>query len=276
MATIGFIGGGNMAASLIGGLIKSGYTAADMIVIDPSDTVRETLSKKFNIRVNTDINAADNCEIIVLAVKPQVLKTVCQQLASIQIRDSLIVSIAAGVRSTDINHWLIQGQATTEQAIVRCMPNTPALLQCGVSGLFANDSVSDNQKQQAENILQAVGLVVWVDKEEQIDAVTAVSGSGPAYFFLLMEAMKNAGEELGLPANVAQQLVLQTALGAAKMATESNLTPEELRKNVTSTGGTTEQAILSFQSANFSTIVLNALEAANSRSISLANELGSK
>ena len=276
MATIGFIGGGNMAASLIGGLIKSGYTAADMIVIDPNDAVRETLSKKFNIRVNTDINAADNCEIIVLAVKPQVLKTVCQQLASIQIRDSLIVSIAAGVRSTDINHWLIQGQATTEQAIVRCMPNTPALLQCGVSGLFANDSVSDNQKQQAENILQAVGLVVWVDKEEQIDAVTAVSGSGPAYFFLLMEAMKNAGEELGLPANVAQQLVLQTALGAAKMATESDLTPEELRKNVTSKGGTTEQAILSFQSANFSTIVLNALEAANSRSISLANELGSK
>ena len=276
MATIGFIGGGNMAASLIGGLIKSGYTAADMIVIDPSDAVRETLSKKFNISVNTDINAADNCEIIVLAVKPQVLKTVCQQLASIQIRDSLIVSIAAGVRSTDINHWLIQGQATTEQAIVRCMPNTPALLQCGVSGLFANDSVSDNQKQQAENILQAVGLVVWVDKEEQIDAVTAVSGSGPAYFFLLMEAMKNAGEELGLPANVAQQLVLQTALGAAKMATESDLTPEELRKNVTSKGGTTEQAILSFQSANFSTIVLNALEAANNRSISLANELGSK
>jgi len=276
MATIGFIGGGNMAASLIGGLIKSGYTAADMIVIDPSDTVRETLSKKFNIRVNTDINAVDNCEIIILAVKPQVLKTVCQQLASIQIRDSLIVSIAAGVRSTDINHWLIQGQATTEQAIVRCMPNTPALLQCGVSGLFANDSVSDNQKQQAENILQAVGLVVWVDKEEQIDAVTAVSGSGPAYFFLLMEAMKNAGEELGLPANVAQQLVLQTALGAAKMATESDLTPEELRKNVTSKGGTTEQAILSFQSANFSTIVLNALEAANNRSISLANELGSK
>jgi len=276
MATIGFIGGGNMAASLIGGLIKSGYTAADMIVIDPSATVRETLSKKFNIRVNTDINAVDNCEIIILAVKPQVLKTVCQQLASIQIRDSLIVSIAAGVRSTDINHWLIQGQATTEQAIVRCMPNTPALLQCGVSGLFANDSVSDNQKQQAENILQAVGLVVWVDKEEQIDAVTAVSGSGPAYFFLLMEAMNNAGEELGLPANVAQQLVLQTALGAAKMATESDLTPEELRKNVTSKGGTTEQAILSFQSANFSTIVLNALEAANNRSISLANELGSK
>jgi pyrroline-5-carboxylate reductase len=276
MATIGFIGGGNMAASLIGGLINAGYTAADMIVIDPSDAVRDTLSKKFNISVNTDITAADNCEIIVLAVKPQILKTVCQQLAGFQTRYSLIVSIAAGVRSTDINRWLTQEQTTTEQAIVRCMPNTPALLQCGASGLFANESVSDKQKQQAENILKAVGLVVWVDKEEQLDAVTAVSGSGPAYFFLLMEAMKNAGEELGLPTNVAQQLVLQTALGAARMATESELTPEELRKNVTSKGGTTEQAILSFQSANFSQIVLNALEAANNRSASLADELGSE
>ena len=276
MATIGFIGGGNMATSLIGGLISAGYTAADIIVIDPSDAVHDTLSKKFNIRVNTDINAVENCEIIVLAVKPQILTAVCQQLASIQTSYSLIVSIAAGIRSTDINRWLTQEQTTTEQAIVRCMPNTAALLQCGASGLFANDSVSDKQKEQAENILKAVGLVVWVDKERQLDAVTAVSGSGPAYFFLLMEAMKNAGEELGLPSNIAQQLVLQTALGAARMATESDLTPAELRKNVTSKGGTTEQAILSFQSANFSTIVLNALEAANNRSASLADELGSE
>jgi pyrroline-5-carboxylate reductase len=276
MATIGFIGGGNMAASLIGGLINAGYKAADMIVIDPSDAVRDKLSTRFNIDVKTEINAVDNCEIIVLAVKPQILKTVCQQLASIQTRFSLIVSIAAGVRSTDINRWLSQEQTTTEQAIVRCMPNTPALLQCGASGLFANGSVSDKQKQQAENILQAVGLVVWVDKEEQIDAVTAVSGSGPAYFFLLMEAMEHAGKELGLSTHVAQQLVLQTALGAARMATESNLTPAELRTNVTSKGGTTEQAILSFQSANFSEIVFNALEAANNRSISLADELGSE
>lgn len=276
MATIGFIGGGNMAASLIGGLINAGYKAADMIVIDPSDAVRDTLSTRFNIDVKTEINAVDNCEIIVLAVKPQILKTVCQQLASIQTRFSLIVSIAAGVRSTDINRWLSQEQTTTEQAIVRCMPNTPALLQCGASGLFANGYVSDKQKQQAENILQAVGLVVWVDKEEQIDAVTAVSGSGPAYFFLLMEAMEHAGKELGLSTHVAQQLVLQTALGAARMATESDLTPAELRTNVTSKGGTTEQAILSFQSANFSEIVFNALEAANNRSISLADELGSE
>jgi len=276
MATIGFIGGGNMAASLIGGLINAGYTAADMIVIDPSDAVRDTLSKKFSISVNTDVNAVNNCEIIVLAVKPQVLKTVCQQLANIQTRYSLIVSIAAGVRSTDINRWLTQKQATTEQAIVRCMPNTPALLQCGASGLYANNSVSDKQKLKAENILKAVGLVVWVDKEEQLDAVTAVSGSGPAYFFLLMEAMQHAGEKLGLPTAVAQQLVLQTALGAARMATESELPPADLRNNVTSKGGTTEQAILNFQSANFQEIVFNALEAANNRSISLADELGSE
>ncbi len=155
------------------------------------------------------------------------------------------------------------------------MPNTPALLQCGASGLFSNALVTNKQKQQAEEIMQAVGMVIWVDNEEQLNAVTAVSGSGPAYFFLMMEAMQQAGEKLGLTKEIAQQLVLQTALGAARMATESDLSPAELRQKVTSKGGTTEQAILSFQSANFQQIVLRALEAANNRSISLADELGS-
>jgi len=154
------------------------------------------------------------------------------------------------------------------------MPNTPSLLQCGASGLFANKQVSDGQKQQAENIMQAVGIVIWVSSEDQLNAVTAVSGSGPAYFFLMMEAMQQAGERLGLSTEVAQKLVLQTALGAARMAIESDIPAAELRKNVTSKGGTTEQAILSFQSADFQQTVLNALTAANDRSISLAEELG--
>ena len=206
-----------------------------------------------------------------LAVKPQLLKQVCQQLDATRQNGCLFISIAAGIKSTDIDGWL-----NGAQSIVRCMPNTPALLQCGASGLFANDAVSEQQKQQADKIMKAVGIVIWVDNEQQINAVTAVSGSGPAYFFLMMEAMQHAGEELGLSGDIAQQLVLQTALGAARMATENNASPAELRKMVTSKGGTTEQAILSFQSADFQKIVSDALSAANDRSISLADELGSK
>jgi len=215
------------------------------------------------------------CDTVVLAVKPQLLKMVCQQLDASKYRNNLFISIAAGVNSSDINRWLSRNNMD-KQAIVRCMPNTPALLQCGASGLYANEQVSEMQKQQAEEILQAVGLVLWVSSEEQLNAVTAVSGSGPAYFFLMMEAMQQAGEKLGLPAEIAEKLVLQTALGAARMATESDVSPAELRQRVTSKGGTTEQAIASFQSADFQQIVFRALEAANNRSISLAEELGSE
>jgi len=269
MPGIGFIGGGNMAGSLIGGLINAGYSAASIMVSEPDETRLQTLKDHFKVKVSLDNNKTLNCEIIILAVKPQLLKTVCQQLDRSKMNNSLFISIAAGVRSTDINRWL-----NNNQAIVRCMPNTPALLQCGATGLFANELVSDKQKQQAEKIMQAVGITIWVDSEGQLNAVTAVSGSGPAYFFLMMEAMQQAGEKLGLTAEIAQQLVLQTALGAARMATESDSSPTELRQKVTSKGGTTEQAILSFQSANYQQIVLDALSAANNRSISLADELG--
>ncbi len=274
MPTIGFIGGGNMAGSLIGGLISAGFSASNITVAEPDEIRRQKLSQQFNVYTSAENNDTLNCEIIILAVKPQLLKTVCQQLDSSKISESLFISIAAGVKSTDINRWLNNNQ-NNNHAIVRCMPNTPALLQCGVSGLFSNELVTDKQKQQAEQIMQAVGIVLWVDNEEQLNAVTAVSGSGPAYFFLMMEAMQQAGEKLGLATDIAQQLVLQTALGAARMATESDLSPAELRQKVTSKGGTTEQAILSFQSADFQQIVLNALEAARNRSISLADELGS-
>lgn len=294
MPTIGFIGGGNMAGSLIGGLISAGFSASDITVAEPDETRRQNLSQQFNINTSAENKTTLNCEIIILAVKPQLLKTVClhlgQQSDSSKTSESLFISIAAGVKSTDINRWLTNKKSnnksnskndnqgpdqTSSHAIVRCMPNTPALLQCGASGLFSNALVTNKQKQQAEEIMQAVGMVIWVDNEEQLNAVTAVSGSGPAYFFLMMEAMQQAGEKLGLTKEIAQQLVLQTALGAARMATESDLSPAELRQKVTSKGGTTEQAILSFQSANFQQIVLRALEAANNRSISLADELGS-
>ena len=276
MPKIGFIGGGNMAGSLIGGLINSGHLATDIIVNEPDETKGKALTVKFNVCTGADINILDDCEIIVLAVKPQILRTVCLQLAGNPTDNRLFISIAAGVKSTDINRWLSQNDTSRQQAIVRCMPNTPALLQCGASGLFANESVTDTQEQQAENVLNAVGLVIWVENEDLLNAVTAVSGSGPAYFFLLMEAMQKAGEKLGLTTDIAQQLVLQTALGAARMVTESDTPPADLRKNVTSKGGTTEQAILSFQSVDFQEIVFQALKAANDRSISLADELGSK
>lgn len=260
-----------MAGSLIGGLLNADFSASNITVTEPDETRLQALHNQFNINISTDNNVTLDADIIILAVKPQLLKIVCQQLDKTKINNPLFISIAAGVKSTDINRWL-----GSDQAIVRCMPNTPALLQCGASGLFANEFVSDEQRQQAEKIMQAVGMALWVDMEEQLNAVTAVSGSGPAYFFLMMEAMQQAGEKLGLTADVAQQLVLQTALGAARMATESDSSPAELRQKVTSKGGTTEQAILSFQSADYFQIVFDALEAANDRSISLADELGSE
>jgi len=271
MATIGFIGGGNMAISLIGGLVNAGTSPSDITVAEPDENQRNALQERFGTNTTADNKTTLPCDVIVLAVKPQLLKQVCQQLEAEQQNRCLFISIAAGIKSTDIDRWLNGGQS-----IVRCMPNTPALLQCGASGLFANKAVSSKQKQLAEKIMEAVGIVIWVDDEEQINAVTAVSGSGPAYFFLMMEAMQNAGVELGLSADIARQLVLQTALGAARMAIEDNTSAAELRKKVTSKGGTTEQAILSFQSADYQKIVSDALKAAHDRSISLADELGSE
>lgn len=275
MPTIGFIGGGNMASSLVGGMVSSGYSAADITVADPDAACRESLAQRFGINTCEENSGLAKCEIIVLAVKPQMMKLVCQQFTPEDAGNTLFISIAAGIRSTDINRWLADGSAGGPVAIVRCMPNTPSLLRCGASGLFANDQVDEAQRLQAENIMQAVGVAVWVEEESQLDAVTAVSGSGPAYFFLMMEAMKNAGESLGLSEDIAQQLVLQTALGAARMADEGGLSPAELRQNVTSKGGTTERAIQSLQDAGYQQIITDALRAAHDRSVSLADELGS-
>jgi pyrroline-5-carboxylate reductase len=268
---ITFIGGGNMAASLIGGLIANHYPADHITVAEPDTEKLNLQQKKFQINISTDNNQAiAETDVVVLAVKPQILQQVCRDIAaSVQTRKPLIISIAAGIRSTDINRWL-----NNNCALVRCMPNTPSLVQTGATGLFANNQVSNKQKGDAENILGAAGITLWVDDETLLDAVTAVSGSGPAYFFLLMEAMQKAGESLGLDSGTAKKLTLQTALGAARMANQGDDEPENLRTKVTSKGGTTEAAINHFQKNNFESLVKNALTDARNRATELADILG--
>lgn len=270
-AKITFIGGGNMAASLIGGLIANQYPTDNITVAEPDADKLKQHQQTFNVAINTDNNLAiANSEVVVLAVKPQVIQQVCRDIANtVQNQHPLIISIAAGILSTDIDRWL-GGQCS----VVRCMPNTPALLQAGATGLYANEKVSKEQKNTAENILSAAGITLWVKDESLLDAVTAVSGSGPAYFFLLIEAMQKAGENLGLDAETAQKLSLQTALGAARMATEGDDDPTTLRSKVTSKGGTTEVAINYFINNNFENLVDGALTSARDRAIELAEILG--
>jgi pyrroline-5-carboxylate reductase len=271
---IAFIGAGNMAASLIGGLRAQGIDASAIKASDRGAEQRSKISAEHGIETFADnADAIQGADIIVLAVKPQVMKAVCQDLAPHLSEGQLLVSIAAGISCASLENWLSPRPQATP-AIVRCMPNTPALLRQGVSGLYANGHVSVTQRQQAEQLLSAVGLVLWLDKEELIDAVTAVSGSGPAYFFLLMEAMTAAGEKLGLPRDTAAQLTLHTALGAARMAVASDVDASELRRRVTSPAGTTEAAIKTFQAGGFEALVEKALNAAANRSAELAEQLG--
>jgi len=273
MSNICFIGGGNMATSLIGGLIAQGHTADSISVSDPNESQRNQLEQQFSIKTFADCNAAiKDADIVVLAVKPQVMKEVALMVAAAideKAKQPIFVSIAAGINLFSLQIWLGQ-----KQAIVRCMPNTPSLIQLGASGLYANEQTSIVQKNLAETVLKAAGIVQWVQSEAEIDAVTAVSGSGPAYYFLLMEAMIDAGVELGLSRETASELTIQTAIGAAQMAKESDVDVAELRRRVTSPGGTTEQAINTFESAHLRDIVKAALNAANRRSGELAQILG--
>lgn len=266
---ITFIGAGNMATSLIGGLLAQGIPASHIRASDPGAEQRAKVAAEFGIELfESNAEAIAGADVVVLATKPQVLKGVSQALAPSLQPGQLIVSIAAGITCASLASWL------GDVAIVRCMPNTPALLRQGVSGLYANAKVSAAQRLQAEQLLSAVGLALWLDEEQLIDAVTAVSGSGPAYFFLLIEAMTAAGEKLGLPRATAAQLTLQTALGAARMATESDVEAAELRRRVTSPNGTTEAAIKTFQAGGFEALVQQALDAAARRSAELAEQLG--
>lgn len=269
--TICFIGAGNMAQSLIGGLLASGYSKAHIIATDPTSAQRDQITQTFGIHCFADNNEAiSKADIVVLAVKPQILRSVCKEIqASVQAKSCLIISVAAGIRSQDINRWL-----GAEVSIVRTMPNTPALIQTGATGLFANPFVSAEQKSQAEHILRAAGITIWVDNEQQLDVVTALSGSGPAYYFLFMEAMEEAAQKMGLDAKTAHLLTMQTALGAAKMVMESQQDCATLRKNVTSPNGTTEKAIQKFEESNLRQTVEAAMLCAQNRAKELADELG--
>jgi len=268
--TLAFIGAGNMARAIIGGLIGNGLPPEKIWASEPNiDNLFDLKTQGLQITCdNTEATAA--ADIVILAVKPQVLKLVAEGIANtVQSKQPLIVSVAAGITTTSLNQWL-----GGDCAIVRCMPNTPALVQTGANGLYANGQTSCNQKQQAETILKATGITLWVEKESQIDAVTAISGSGPAYYFLVMESMIEAGKKLGLSPETATQLTLQTALGAAKMAQNSEVDPAELRRRVTSPGGTTEQAIKCFIEGGLPELFDEAIQACNDRSVTLAVELG--
>jgi len=256
--SIAFIGGGNMARSLIGGLLASGSDPDHLWVAEPDAGQREILRGHFGVHTSPDNrDIAARAEVLVLAVKPQALRAVVEDLAEIvHTCQPLIISIAAGVREPDLRHWL-----GGEVAIVRTMPNTPALVGSGATALFANPWVSENQRQLAESIMRAVGLAVWVDHERLLDAVTALSGSGPAYFFLLMEALEKAGVRMGLTMETARLLTLQTAFGAAKMALEIPENAAALRARVTSPGGTTERAISVFQDEELEVLIARSLAA---------------
>lgn len=269
----GFIGAGNMARSIAGGLIANGWPKENIILADPDTAQQQGAERALGVTVytqNTDV--VSRADILVLAVKPQILAKVALDLsASLAEKNALIISIAAGIRSNDLAHWL--GNKT---AIVRAMPNTPALIGAGACGLFANKNTNKEQRDQAETIMRATGITVWVKDESLLDVITALSGSGPAYFLLVMEAMEKAAINGGLDKGAARLLTLETALGAAKMALESGEEPGKLRKRVTSPGGTTEAAINVLEQGQLVELFHKAIQAATVRSEELAELFGSK
>ena len=264
---IGFIGGGNMAQSLIGGLIKAGTPTTNISVAEPRESIRGQLQHDFAVSVHAINGAvANNADILVLAVKPQVIQEAISSIkVTISDRPILIVSIVAGIRIKSIQQW-----TGGSPAVVRVMPNTPALIGAGISALFANDRVSKQGKKDADLILSAVGKTVWLDNEGFLDTVTAVSGSGPAYFFYLMEAIESAAISEGLDPKTARTLTTETALGASKLARVSDETLSTLRQRVTSPGGTTEAALKRMQSGAVFESFQDAVHAAKMRSHELA------
>ena len=267
---IGFIGAGNMAYALIKGLLNNGFDANQINISDPNEELLQSRESELEVTTYSDnTSLLSNSDIIFFAVKPQVLSSVCLELKGVVKSKHLFVSIVAGIRSSDINRWL-----GGNFALIRTMPNTPALFQSGVTGLFANEVVDNEQKTLVDSILSSVGECFWVNEEKLIDAITAISGSGPAYFFLLMESMKQAGMALGLDEETANSLSIQTAYGASLMANKTGKDSRTLRTEVTSPNGTTQSAIESFQDQNFEGIVANATRAAYDRARELSNELG--
>jgi pyrroline-5-carboxylate reductase len=266
---ITFIGGGNMAGALIGGLLQKGVEAKQIRVVEISPDARARLEAQFGVAAFERIGEeALSGDVLVLAVKPQQLFEVATQLAG-KLEGKLVVSIAAGVRATDLCRWL-----GGHPLLVRAMPNTPALVLAGITGLYALPGVGAAQKQQAETLLSAVGATLWLEGEEQMDAVTAVSGSGPAYVFYFMEALQEAAVGLGFTPGEARRLTVETFLGAARLAAQSTEDLATLRARVTSKGGTTEHAILALDAAQVKPAVGAAVAAAAARSRELGDELG--
>ncbi len=267
--TVGFIGGGNMTRAIATGLLQSGFDVSKLLISEPLEQQRERLADDFKGALVSSSNDAivRDASCVVLATKPQVLPAVCRNLAAAaQQSRPLFVSIAAGVRCADIDHWL-----GGDLAIVRVMPNQPALIRRGVSGIYANQRASADDVARASRIMEAVGAVVAVDREEDIDTVTAISGSGPAYFFLLIEMLATAAEELGLSADAASMLALQTAAGAAELATQSDEPMQALIARVRSPGGTTAAALDRLEDDDIRAIFRRAITAARDRAIELAD-----
>lgn len=265
---LAFIGGGNMARSLIGGLIRNGTPADAISVAEPNTDLCAALAQDFSVATHAgNADAARDADVLVLAVKPQVMKTVCAGLHDVaQARKPLIISIAAGIRIVQLDAWL-----GGNLPIVRCMPNTPALIGAGAAGLCANAACTPAQRELAQSILSAAGLAVWITDETQMDTVTALSGSGPAYFFLLAEALIEAAVAQGLPRETAQQLATQTCFGAGRMLREDGAAPAELRRRVTSPNGTTQAALDCFAADDFAQIVKRAVAAATVRGRELSS-----
>ena len=267
---LAFVGGGNMARSLIGALVRSGTPASGISVAEPNESLRRQLAEDFGVKVFSEgSEAVRGADIVLLAVKPQVMRTVCVDIAdAVAARRPLIISIAAGLRIAQIDRWLGGGFP-----IVRCMPNTPALIGAGATGMIANGKVDAAARAQAQAILGSSGLSVWIEREELMDTVTGVSGSGPAYFFLMIEALEDAGVAQGLPRETARTLAIQTCLGAARMASEDDEPPARLRERVTSPNGTTAAALDAFAKGGLRELVARAVDAATARGAEMSREL---
>jgi len=266
-----FIGGGNMASSLIGGLLSDGAGTDSIQVLDPDPEQQARVKDRFGVRCIDSVDEIGANDCVVIAVKPDKVGVVCQGFANRSPADnpSLFLSVAAGVTANAMALWLPEGAA-----IIRTMPNTPALLGLGATALFANTACTDEHKSAATSLMKAAGITVWVETEAQLDAVTALSGSGPAYFFYLIEHMVQSGIELGLPADSAQDLAIQTAIGAATMARDAGPSPSELRAQVTSKGGTTHAAVTTFDSCDLPATIKAAMQAAHDRAVELGKEFG--
>ena len=266
---IAFLGGGNMANALIGGLVAKGFDARSISVVDVSPVARERLAARHGVRASTAPDAAmAGADTLVLAVKPQDMRSALKAIPG-NLKEKLVISIAAGVRLDALSRWL-----GGHRKLVRCMPNTPALIGAGISGLHALPEVTPQERARAETILGAVGEVVWLDDERLLDPVTAVSASGPAYVFWFIEQLAASAETLGIGREVALKLATHTVLGAAKLAAASKDSPSELKKQVTSRGGTTEAALKVFDEEKLAERFARAIEAASRRGGELGTELG--